>query len=184
MISAWAEVHRKDWTHPAREEVPFVEYNTGKGMWAKMPETMLKKCAEVAALRMAFPDDLGGVYESAEMDQAEQNKPNPFAPSNMQPEPGDGGGKTDGKFRFTFGQWNKKSLEEIYNDEKFGPDSMIKYLYTLDGHLQNGKYPDKHKDFEFAQDKICSFLLECDFEEAKTAARTWAMNKIEGATNE
>ena len=72
IVSAWAEVYRADWDHPAREEVPFVEYNTGKGNWAKMPETMIKKVAEVAALRMAFPDELGGLYSAEEMDQAHQ----------------------------------------------------------------------------------------------------------------
>lgn len=70
LIGAWAEVDRKDWRRPAREEVSFAEYNTGRSAWAKLPESMIKKVAEVAALRMAFPDDLGGVYESAEMDQA------------------------------------------------------------------------------------------------------------------
>lgn len=69
LISGWAKVWRKDWQHPAHEEAPFREYNTGKNNWAKMPETMIKKIAEAAALRMAFPE-LGGVYEQAEMDQA------------------------------------------------------------------------------------------------------------------
>lgn len=71
LIGAWCEVYRKDWTHPAREEVSLAEYNTGKAMWAKMPETMIKKVAEAAALRMAFPDDLGGMYAEEEMQQAE-----------------------------------------------------------------------------------------------------------------
>lgn len=67
---AWAEVYRSDWVHPAREEVDMVEYNTGKAMWARMPRTMIKKVAECAALRMAFPDDLGGIYAEEEMQQA------------------------------------------------------------------------------------------------------------------
>lgn len=69
LISGWAKVWRKDWQHPAYEETPLREYNTGKQNWAKMPETMIKKCAEAAALRIAFPE-LNGVYEQAEMDQA------------------------------------------------------------------------------------------------------------------
>jgi phage recombination protein Bet len=73
VVAGWCKVYRSDWTHPAHEEVPFDEYTTGKGPWAKMPATMIKKVAEAAALRMAFPEDLGGVYERSEMDQAEQS---------------------------------------------------------------------------------------------------------------
>lgn len=69
-LGAWCEVYRKDWKEPAREEVSLKEYDTGKGQWAKMPETMIKKVAEVAALRMAFPDQLSGLYSTDEMDQA------------------------------------------------------------------------------------------------------------------
>jgi len=82
LIGAWAEVYRTDWEHPAREEVPLVEYykpgyNGKKSMWDKMPETMIKKVAEVAALRMAFPADLSGFYSHEEMDQATPNEPTP-----------------------------------------------------------------------------------------------------------
>ena len=57
------------------------EYYPGdkKGfMWRKMPETMLEKVCEAKALRMAFPNDLSGIYAHEEMEQAEirdVNKP-------------------------------------------------------------------------------------------------------------
>lgn len=73
-VGAWANVYRSDWTKPAHEEVSLHEYSTGKGNWLKMPETMIKKVAEVAALRIAFPTDLGGLYISEEMDQADKAK--------------------------------------------------------------------------------------------------------------
>ena len=69
-LGAWCEVYRSDWKEPAREEVALSEYNTGKAQWLKMPETMIKKVAEVAALRIAFPDALGGLYSHEEMEQA------------------------------------------------------------------------------------------------------------------
>jgi len=70
LVGAWAEVYRKDWQKPARSEVELKEYNTGKSMWAKMPSVMIQKVAEVAALRMAFADDMTGAYSHEEMDQA------------------------------------------------------------------------------------------------------------------
>ena len=73
-IGAWVDVYRSDWQQPVHEESPLAEYHTGKGNWLKMPETMIKKVCEAAALRIAFPNDLGGLYINEEMDQAQREK--------------------------------------------------------------------------------------------------------------
>lgn len=47
------------------------------GNWARMGRVMISKCAEAQALRKAFPEDLSGLYEGAELDQARANDLSP-----------------------------------------------------------------------------------------------------------
>lgn len=70
LLGGWAEIHRKDRKLPTKAEVVLAEYNTGKRNWTKMPGTMIRKVAIVQALREAFPQNLGGMYDRAEMEQA------------------------------------------------------------------------------------------------------------------
>jgi len=50
-------------------------------MWAQRPAGQLAKCAEALALRMAFPQDLSGVYVEEEMHQADSERPEAAPPS-------------------------------------------------------------------------------------------------------
>ena len=162
-IGAWAEVYRSDWTQPAREEVSLFEYNTGKGPWAKMPETMIKKVAECAALRMAFPDELGGVYSEEEMHQAEvdaESKPkietrpvaNPLKTARQAEAAVEA---SPGEYMIPSGRFTKKKIKDIpvieliqYVDEikRSGAkqnDATKKMLAQIDAHLagQNNNEP-------------------------------------------
>ena len=72
IIGGWAEVFRKDRTHSTRIEVSFNEYagrkkdGTLNNQWATKPATMIRKVAQVQALREAFPESLSNLYTSEE----------------------------------------------------------------------------------------------------------------------
>lgn len=84
-------IRRKGQSQPTYATAKFSDYQTG-AMWKKFPTTMTAKCAEMLALRKAFPGQLGGLYGAEEMDQAggskakeaEPRKKTPLSQSNPQ----------------------------------------------------------------------------------------------------
>jgi len=68
-------VYRRGFREPLYGTALFRSYSQGSGLWTKMPEVMLAKCAEALALRRAFPAQLSGLYVSEEMDQADRQQP-------------------------------------------------------------------------------------------------------------
>ena len=71
-VAAKVGVERNGFKNPLFAVARFDEYAAGGPMWAKMPSTMVAKCAEALALRRAFPATLNGLYTSDEMQQADR----------------------------------------------------------------------------------------------------------------
>lgn len=73
LAGGWAKVYVKGYEVPIEAAVSYQEYvgltNDGvvNSQWSKKPATMIRKVALVQALREAFPEDLGGLYASEEM---------------------------------------------------------------------------------------------------------------------
>lgn len=91
---SWRPVWSPSWGHPLgarvtvfRNGLPFTavalfdEYKQTKRdgsltqMWAQRPAGQIAKCAEALAWRMAFPQDLSGIYTDEEMEQADSPEP-------------------------------------------------------------------------------------------------------------
>lgn len=76
LIGGWAKVKIKGISVPYYTAVAWSEYvglKDGKPnrMWASKPTTMIRKVALSQALREAFPDDMGGLYEPEEINTIE-----------------------------------------------------------------------------------------------------------------
>lgn len=66
LLGGWAKVYRKDRRMPIYAERSFKSMNKGQANWKSMPDVMIDKCAQAAALREAFPDELRAMYTTEE----------------------------------------------------------------------------------------------------------------------
>jgi phage recombination protein Bet len=73
LVGAWSRVVR-DGKLPVVVWLDFAGYVQQSPLWAKIPTTMIEKCARVAALRKAYPEAFGGLYVREEM-PAEEYEP-------------------------------------------------------------------------------------------------------------
>lgn len=89
---ARATVWRNDMTHPIIAEVYWSEYgkDAKNPLWKSKPRTMLRKTAEVHALRRAFA--LSGLYTEEEMDHVPREVPDTSRPVSaiVEPKPAPG----------------------------------------------------------------------------------------------
>ncbi|RYZ35340.1 MAG: phage recombination protein Bet [Myxococcaceae bacterium] len=66
LVGAWSRVVREG-KLPVVVWLDFAGYVQQTPLWAKIPTTMIEKCARVAALRKAYPEAFGGLYVREEM---------------------------------------------------------------------------------------------------------------------
>ena len=92
ILGGYAEVYRKDRSHPYRIEVSFEEYVGRKkdgslnSQWSKKPATMIRKVALVQALREAFPDNFSGLYSEEEVENGDGVFEPPVIQAEARPE--------------------------------------------------------------------------------------------------
>lgn len=80
-------VLRSDFQQTLWAVANFAGYSQGQGLWNRIPEQMIAKCAEMLALRKAFPNDLGGLYGKEELGDVEEQVV-PSSPSIQQADTG------------------------------------------------------------------------------------------------
>lgn len=72
LVGGWAKVYRSDRKFPYVSRVNLSEYDKKQpGPWNDKKGTMIAKVAKVAALREAFPSQLGAMYTSEEQGYSE-----------------------------------------------------------------------------------------------------------------
>jgi phage recombination protein Bet len=74
LVGAWSRVVREG-KLPVVVWLDFAGYVQQTPLWAKIPTTMIEKCARVAALRKAYPEAFGGLYVREEMPAEEYEAP-------------------------------------------------------------------------------------------------------------
>ena len=80
LVGGWARVYVKGRSYPSYTSVNLSEVaqtkkdGTLNSNWAGKPATMVEKVAKVRALREAFVEDLGGMYEAEEVEKETLHK--------------------------------------------------------------------------------------------------------------
>lgn len=68
LLGGWAKVFRNDRGRPFYQRLKLETYDKGTPIWKQDPAGMICKDSEAAALRQAFPSDLGGMFLASEIE--------------------------------------------------------------------------------------------------------------------
>ena len=80
LVGGWARVYVKGRSYPSYTSVNLEEAiqrkkdGTPNSNWSTKPATMIEKVAKVRALREAFVEELGGMYDADEMQKDDVTK--------------------------------------------------------------------------------------------------------------
>jgi len=67
LLGGWANVYRKDKSHPDIERLNLENRDKNRSVWNSDKAGMIVKCAEAGALRKAFPSQIGGLFTREEI---------------------------------------------------------------------------------------------------------------------
>jgi len=67
LLGGWAEIKRRSISVPFRAEIPLAGNKKESKWWVQTPGHMIRKIASSQVCREAFPDELGGLYDTDEM---------------------------------------------------------------------------------------------------------------------